>query len=325
MRYFGLKILEMTIMLWLVLTFLFVLFRTMPGDYANRFILSGASPETVQALRAHWGLDQPLHIQYKNYILNFITGDVGTSFQYSLPVINVVGRKVANTFVLAFPAITLGYLLGSVFGAIIGTKRGSRLERYSLFPLFAVGTFPEFFLSIIAIIVFSVWFGWFPTGGMTSAGFTLGEGVPWWRVYFMEEFLNHYILPFSVVFLQYTFLPVVVMRTSVVETMGQSFIHFQRISGLPWSSRIRQIIKHSSLPVITMYPLSMARAIGGLVLVETVFNWPGIGYELVQSVLAQDYPLIQFMFFLIAAMVILLNAVVDVLYGVIDPRVSVEE
>jgi peptide/nickel transport system permease protein len=110
-----------------------------------------------------------------------------------------------------------------------------------------------------------------------------------------------------------------------VEVQGQAFSYFQRLTGLPKSMLLRNIAKHSSLPVITLYPVSMTRAIGGLVLIEIVFNWPGIGYSLVQAVLGRDYPVLMFVFFLIAVFIIISNYLIDVLYGVIDPRVSVGE
>jgi peptide/nickel transport system permease protein len=115
-----------------------------------------------------------------------------------------------------------------------------------------------------------------------------------------------------------------VTRTSVVETLGQGFIDYHRLTGIRKFDRLKYIAKHSSLPVITIYPISLTRAIGGLVLVEIVFNWPGIGFTLVEAVFSRDIPVIQFVFFLIATYIIIANFAVDLLYGIIDPRVSIE-
>jgi peptide/nickel transport system permease protein len=114
------------------------------------------------------------------------------------------------------------------------------------------------------------------------------------------------------------------MRTSVVEVMGQDFIYYHKVTGLPYISKLKHIGKHAILPVITLYPVSMTRAISGLVLIELVFNWPGIGFALVQGVLQRDFPVVQFVFFITAAMVVIANFGVDLLYGIIDPRISVE-
>lgn len=323
LRYSLYKIGQMVFLLWAILTFLFVLFHSLPGSYADRLIFRGASPETVAALEAKWGLNDPLYVQYFDYLRNFITGDAGTSLQYKQPVTDVVIDKFGNTIILAFPPIVLGYVFGLLVGTVMGTNRGSAIEKYGILPLFVFGTLPSFFLAVLMVWLFAITLGWFPTSGMTSIG-SLSEGVQWYEVYFSTDFLWHYALPFTTIFLRYTFLPTVLMRTSVVETLGEDFIFYQRVSGIPKFERFKSIIKHSSLPLITMFPLSMTRAIGGLVLIEFVFGWPGIGIELVEAVTARDYPLAQFTFFVIAAIVVLLNSLVDVGYSFIDPRIGSE-
>jgi peptide/nickel transport system permease protein len=134
----------------------------------------------------------------------------------------------------------------------------------------------------------------------------------------------HAALPFTAIVLRYLYLPSLITRTSVVEVSDQAFHFYHRITGKPRLTRMKHLAKHASLPVITIFPISMARAIGGLVLIEIVFNWNGMGFLLVQSVFGRDYPVIQFVFFLIAAFVIISNFLVDIAYGIVDPRVSVE-
>jgi peptide/nickel transport system permease protein len=317
LRYTAYKVGQLLLMFWAVLTFLFFLFRSLPGSFADQLIFQGASPELVAELEAKWGLNEPLYVQYINYMTNFIQGDAGISFQYRQPVIEVVQTGFMNSIILALPPIICGYLFGVIVGSIMGTNRGSKLEKYGIIPLFVLGTVPSFFLAILVVIVISVWFGWFPTSGMSTGGSASGLDL-----YLTRDFLWHYTLPFTVIFLRYTFLPTVLMRTSVVDTMRQDFIFYQRVAGIPKMQRMRSIIKHSSIPLITMIPISMTRAIGGVVLVEFVFGWPGIGVELVNAVGSRDYPLVQFTFFVIAAVVITLNTVVDILYPIIDPRIE---
>jgi peptide/nickel transport system permease protein len=115
------------------------------------------------------------------------------------------------------------------------------------------------------------------------------------------------------------------MRTSVVEVLGQGFMYYHRVTGMPKIERLKMLARHSSLPVITLYPISMTRAIGGLVLVESVFNWPGVGFLLVQAVSARDYPVLMFVFMLVGIFIVLANYLVDIVYGIIDPRVQVGE
>lgn len=175
------------------------------------------------------------------------------------------------------------------------------------------------------IIIFAGWLNIFPTSGMISYETRqIYADAPWWRIYLTKDFLMHYSLPFITIVLRYIFFPSLVMRTSVIEVMNEGFNYYHRITGIPKLKRYMGVAKHASLPVITLYPVSMTRAIGGLVLVEIVFNWPGIGYRLVQSVFGRDFPVLMFIFFLIGLFIIIANFIVDILYGVIDPRVSLE-
>lgn len=323
-RYIALRTVQTVFLLWAVLTFLFLLFRFMPGSYADILVYRGASAETVQGLSEKWGFNDPIYIQYLRYVRNLLTLDAGTSFQYQMPVVEYVWQRIFNSFILVAPAITFAYLFGSVIGAIAGADRGSWFDKHGVLPFIFAGTFPEFFTSIVLIIIFAGWLNLFPASGMLPIGFNTA-GQAWWQPYLTKEFLWHYILPFTAVFLRFVFTPILVMRTSVVEVLGQPFFQFHRISGIPKLQRLFNTAKHASLPVITLYPVSMTRAIGGLVLVEAVFNWPGIGFALVDAVFQRDFPVLQFVFFLIAVYIVLANFVVDIVYGLIDPRVSVEE
>jgi peptide/nickel transport system permease protein len=322
-RYVLVRSIQTVFTLWLVLTALFVMFRSMPGDFTAQMAVAGANQEALAALRAKWGLDQPLYVQYWRYISNLAQGNLGESPVYRVPVWEFVKMRIFNTFILVAPAMTFTYILGAFIGTIAGSKRGSRLEKLGLIPVIGAGSFPAFFISIVLIVVFASWLNLFPTSGMLSAGGS--EAGTWWGPYVTPDFGIHYVLPFVAVVCRYLFIPSLIMRTSVVEVMGQDYTEYHRLTGLPTGKRLRHVAKHASLPVITIYPVSLARALGGLVLVETVFNWPGIGFTLVEAVLGRDYPVVQFVFFVVAAFVIISNFLIDLLYGVIDPRIRVED
>ncbi|WP_049983529.1 ABC transporter permease [Halorubrum sp. BV1] len=322
-RYVAVRSIQTVFTLWLVLTALFVMFRSMPGDFTAQMAVAGANEEALAALRAKWGLDQPLYIQYWQYITNLAQGNLGESPVYRIPVWEFVKMRIFNTFILVAPAMTFTYILGALIGTIAGSKRGSRLEKFGLIPVIGAGSFPAFFISIVLIVVFASWLNIFPTSGMLSAGGS--DAATWWGPYVTPDFGIHYILPFVAVVCRYLFIPSLIMRTSVVEVMDQDYTEYHRLTGLPIRKRLSHIAKHASLPVITIYPVSLARALGGLVLIETVFNWPGIGFTLVEAVLGRDYPTVQFVFFLVAAFVIISNFLIDLLYGVIDPRIRVED
>jgi peptide/nickel transport system permease protein len=325
-RYIAARTLQIVVMLWLILTFLFFFFRQMPGSFLDIMLIGGASPEQIAQIKEQWGLNDPLYIQYLRYLVNFVTGDVGTSLSARIPVWELVQMRIFNSFILVAPGITAGFLIGSTVGTLLGIKRGSRFERGGIGFMIFLGTLPIFFLSIIMLMIFSGWLDWFPTSGMLSTMNTGAfEGAAWWKPYTTTDFLLHYTLPLIVITLRYSGLPALIMRTSVVEVMGQDFIYYHRITGLNKLSRIKHVAKHASLPVLTVYPVTMTRAVGGLVLLEVVFDWPGIGFTLVKAVLNRDFPTIQFVFFLVAAFVLIGNLVVDILYGVIDPRVSVDD
>jgi len=322
-RYVLVRSIQTVFTLWLVLTALFVMFRSMPGDFTAQMAVAGANQEALEALRAKWGLDQPLYVQYWRYISNLAQGNLGESPVYRVPVWEFVKMRIFNTFILVAPAMTFTYILGALIGTIAGSKRGSRLEKLGLIPVIGAGSFPAFFISIVLIVVFASWLNLFPTSGMLSAGGS--DAGTWWGPYVTPDFGIHYVLPFVAVVCRYLFIPSLIMRTSVVEVMGQDYTEYHRLTGLPTTKRLRHVAKHASLPVITIYPVSLARALGGLVLVETVFNWPGIGFTLVEAVLGRDYPVVQFVFFVVAAFVIISNFLIDLLYGVIDPRIRVED
>lgn len=324
-RYYTFRTIQTVFMLWLALTLLFFLFRLMPGDFTDQMLFAGASPEVVEQFKEEWGLNDPLYVQYWRYLLNMLQGNAGESLEFRRPVVDYVRMRIFNSFILVAPGITFAYLLGSAYGLLAGMSRGSILEKYGIVPLIFVGAFPSFVTAIFLIVIFSSWLGWFPTGGLVSAETRrLYTDAPWYGRYLTLDFLHHFVLPFTAVVFRYLFLPSLIMRTSVFEVQGQGFTFYNRITGLPTVKRFKHIAKHASLPVITLYPVSMTRAIGGLVLIEIVFNWPGIGSALVNGISGRDFPVVQFVFFLIAAFIILANYLVDIIYGIIDPRISVE-
>lgn len=324
-RYIISRSLQTVFLIWFILTFLFFFFRLMPGSTIDLMAYQGAlSEEARAALIDRFGLDQPIYVQYYKYLFNLLQLDAGTSFRYNEPVISVVAWRIINSLILVAPGITLGYIIGTLLGIVSGNRRGSIFEQSTIFSVLVLGTIPSFFLGIVVIALFSQWFGLFPFEGLVSLETqrALSE-APYWRRYLTFDFIYHFVLPFTTVALTQVMNPTLIMRTSVVEILGQDFIKYHRSNGLPRSRVYRHVGKHATLPVITMYPISLARAFSGLVLIEVVFNWPGIGFSLFQAILFRDYPIIMFVFFLVAAFIVIGNFVVDIVYGIIDPRVSV--
>ena len=321
LRYFAKRTIITVFLILFAASVLFFLFRMLPGDYTDLLIQRGSSPEAVARLEEKWGINDPLYIQYWNYITNLLVGDMGTSFRTRQPVLQVVGRSIINSFILVAPSITTAYVLGAILGAKMGVSRGSLFERSGLIPITFAGVIPEFFMGILLLIIFSFWLQIFPVSGMMPI---TAPDMSYLEMFQTPEFYLHYTLPFVTIIIKLLYFPTLIMRTSVVEVLGQDFIEFHRAKGLSRRSQLKHTMKHASLPVITFYPISLANAIGGLVVVELVFNWPGMGWLLIQSVFVRDFPVIQFVFFLIAAWIIIGNFLVDIVYSIIDPRVTVE-
>ena len=325
LRYFAERTAVTALLIFLVASALFVFFRLMPGDYTSLLIQQGMSQDQIVRLQEKWGLTEPLYQQYFSYVRNLLTADVGVSFRHRSAVWELVKPRILHSLILVVPAITATYLIGGVLGAVIGRYRGGLFEKSSIIGVSVFHSIPDFFLGILLIAAFSETAGIFPTSGMLSTQTSIAiQDQPFYEMLFLQEFWVHYILPFATITLYFMQYPALIMRNSVVEISGQDFLHYHRLKGLPRLRLIGKLIRHASLPVITLYPISLANGISGLVLIEVVFNWPGIGRLLVDSVLARDFPVIQFVFLVAAVWVILGNFLVDLLYGVIDPRVSVE-
>lgn len=311
-------------LIFLMASVLFLFFRLLPGDYATLLIQSGMSPEQAAEVRENWGLNDPLYVQYIRFLGNMISGDAGISRATNLPVLEYVGIAMFNSIILVAPAITTAFVLGSLYGALIGSTKNAILEKFGIIPPTIIGAAPAFFIGIALIFVFASWMDLLPTGGLVSIeSYTEESGL--FSLYFSTDFLTHYVLPFMTIVISYFYYPAIVMRGSVVEVGGQDFSYFHRVKGLSPFTRYRHILRHASLPVVTLFPTSMARALSGMVLVEVVFNWPGVGKLLIDSVLARDTPVVQFIFILVAVWIIVGNFVVDILYTVIDPRIAIAE
>jgi len=326
LQYIVKRLGQMAVLWVLIVAFLFFFFRLMPGDITSLMVHEGADQETIRAFEEKWGLDDPLYVQFWDYMINVFQFDFGDSLQYEASVWEYTSIRIFNSFILIAPGITLGYILGSVWGATIGNIDRPKIEEYGIALAVFVGTFPIFFIGLVFIIVFANNIEFLPTSGILSPEISRAySDHPWWRQYLTTDFAFHFILPFSVIALRYSSQPALLMRTSMDEVMGQGFSYYNRITGLPKRTRLAHLMRHASLPVITFYPLSMSRAIGGLVLLEYVFSWPGVGSALVGAVFARDYPVVQFIFILVATFILIGNFVVDIVYSIVDPRVSLED
>jgi len=312
---------HLVLVLWVVITLTFVLFRLMPGDPTLNFLSPSFSEETRAALLKGFGLDKPLWDQYLIYMANLLHGELGMSFLQGKSVASLLADALPNTIVLTLVSLCGAYAIGIVAGAYLAFRRGGAIEALAIPSALATRSAPEFWLGMLLLAALSFQAGWFPTGGALSPGQELGtfgarliSGDYWW----------HLALPALTLILYSQGLPLLLMRATMLEVLNDEFIVMARMKGLSrWTVIMRHAARNALLPVVTAFALGLGASIGGNVVVETVFAWPGIGRVLVQAVQSADYPLAQGAFILIAAVLVTMNALADLAYSALDPRVSV--
>lgn len=313
---FG-RVCQMLITLAVIVPLTFLLFRAVPGDPATVVVGPDLDPAVAEQLRERYGLDDPLPQQFLSYCLALLKGDLGMSFQYKMPVQDVLAERLLNTAVLVVPAVVLAVLIGTLLGAFTATT-GRRFDDGVRTSAFIVKASPIFWVSTLALLVFSFTLGWVPSIGMLSPG-QGGDGL---GRFLSLDFMHHLVLPLSILVMYYLVEPLLTMRTSMKEVLDQEFIDLGKAQGL---SRMRVIYRHgarnATLPVVTLAPALIDNVIGGQIIIETVFSWPGMGRAVVEAVNNFDYPMMQGIFLLTAVTVILINAIIDVLYAYLDPRV----
>ena len=322
LRLIARRLMHMLVTLFLVLTMMWALFRLVPGDPLVVFLGQGQlGPEQLEQLRRAWGLDRPLWQQYLSYVGNFLTGDLGLSFAFRRPVLEVLVEPLFNTVILMAPAMALSISLAVKGGSWLGWRRGTRAESWISLALLVPRTLPVFWLAIIVVVIFSYQLEWFPMGGMRTMAF-----IPetWWEEMPGFDLAQHLALPLMVAVLNSVSDPLLVMRTSMIEVANEDYLTYARAKGLT-ERQVQAVAQRNALmPIITYSAIMIGFAFGGQVLLEYVFSWPGMGQLMVNAVNNRDYPVAQAAFFLMAFVVIFMNFLTDLIYIVVDPRVRYE-
>jgi peptide/nickel transport system permease protein len=314
-RHLGRKLLHAAATLFFVLAFNFAMFRVMPGDPVSLLTRSERlTPVDVAALRAEYGLDEPVPRQFANYLGDVLSFDLGVSLRSGLPVSTLIGERVWPTVLL----VGVGTLLATVIGVLIGIKggwtRGSRFDTSSLYGSLLLYSMPEGWLGMLLLITFAGALGWLPAGGYQS-----GEATGFAQVI---DVANHLLLPCLTLALGYIGEYAIVMRSSLLDTVDEDYIQTARAKGVPDRLvRRRHAVPNAILPVFTLIFLSFGYVLGGAIVIEAVFSWPGLGQLTYDSISQLDYPVIQAVFLITSAMVIVFNLAADLAYGLLDPRV----
>lgn len=314
------RVLYTLMTLFAVATILFILFRMIPGDPTAQ-VISPALDEAAQArLKKAFGLDQPLHLQYLLYLKNTVTLDWGRSFSSARPVFDILIYRFWNTLFLMGASICFTLVVGIGLGMIMAWRRNSPLDLGSTLGALVLQSAPPFVTGILFLIILSYRLDLFPTGGMLTPGVRLPPGF---ALLFNKDFLHHLILPALTVSFYYLATPMLIMRDSMLEVLGSDFIEMAKAKGLaPRVVMVKHAARNALLPVLTVSSVLIGIAIGGQVIVEQVFSWPGMGQLMVEAASSHDYPVAQASFFLLAVLTILLNLLSDIAYCYLDPRIK---
>jgi peptide/nickel transport system permease protein len=300
-----------------VLAFNFVLFRAI-GDPVKLLTRSSVhlDPEEQQALREEFGIDDPLPQQFVNYLGDTLSGEFGYSFISGRPVLTVVSEKVWPTVLLVGVATILSTVIGILIGIKGAWKRGSAFDTGSLLGSLTLYSMPEGWLGMILLITFAGTLGWLPAGGIESADRLTGFAH-------VLDIAKHLVLPCLTLTLGYLGEFAIIMRSSLLEVMGEEFVQTARAKGVRDKDvRRRHAVPNALLPTFTLAFYSVGFILGGAVIIEEVFSWPGLGQLTYAAIDGSDYPVIQAVFLLSSAAVILFNLLADILYGYLDPRVK---
>ncbi|MEU2739794.1 ABC transporter permease [Streptomyces sp. NPDC007095] len=320
LRYVAGKLGGAAVSLLAVLVTSFFLFRLIPGDPV-KYMTGGrqVSAEQLAHYRTEFGLDLPLWQQFTDYCGKALTGDLGTSYQFRAPVIDKISEALPNTLLLTGTAFVLYTALGIFIGTRSAWRSGGTSDRLNTGLALTLYSIPSFWLGLLLIIVFSVGMGpipgLFPTGGMESGG---KEGFA-----YVLDVAHHLILPVvTLVAVEYG-QTLLVTRSALLDEMGSDYLTTARAKGLRDDLvRRRHAVPNALLPTVTLIFINLGRTVAGVILVETVFSWPGLGGLFYQALSVPDLPLVQGLFFVFASAVIVMNTLADLIYPLLDPRVG---
>ncbi|NMC14401.1 MAG: ABC transporter permease [Chloroflexi bacterium] len=316
---------------WLLITMIFafilnfILPRLMPGDPVAAIVArlaqgmsnSTGMKDVYEQYTQLFGTNKPLYEQFLIYVKNVIHGDFGSSFsQFPRPVSDIIHSAILWTVSLQFPAIIVGWILGNLLGALAAyTKKGfdKVLMPISIF----MSNIPAFGMAVILLVIFGVELRWFPTSG--GYGFDL---IPNMSLKFIWSVIVHYQLPFWSIVLTAIGGQAIGMRSMSIYELNADYVKYSRFMGIKDKKIVKYVFRNAMLPQITGLALSLGTMVSGALVAEIIFSYPGLGYTLLNGIMGQDYPLISAVTLIITVMVVLANFLIEIIYGLIDPRIK---
>jgi peptide/nickel transport system permease protein len=302
-----------------VLVLNFFLFRIMPGDPARILTrLSRASPTIIENLREELGLDRPMIVQFFDYIGDTLTGELGISTSLSRPVSEIIGEGIWPTVLLLGVSTVAATLIGIALGIWGAWRRGTAADTTTLGFALVTYSMPEFWLGMLLILLFSVTLGIFPTSFMSTFGV---QDAP--LLTQALDTLDHLFLPALTLTLALLGEYALIMRSSIIEVMNEDYVTTARAKGMREALVLRRhIVPNALLPVVTLAAINLGFIVSGAITIETVFTWPGLGLLTYDAIVDKDFPMMQGLFLVFSAAIIVANLIADFFVGILDPRVG---
>jgi peptide/nickel transport system permease protein len=311
-RYLARRLLLLVPVLAGVSVVIFMVLHLSPGDPAEIMLGSQATQADLERLRAELGLNEPLPAQYVRWLGHVVRGDLGRSLWTKRPVLGEVLLRLKATLILTGTALVLSTVGGLALGVSSATRPNSLLDRLSAVASLFGASMPAFWLGIVLMVIFALWLGWLPASGMFAPA---GDGD-------LRDLLAHLVLPAITLAAASITIVARLTRATMLETLGQDYVRTARAKGLAERGVVlRHALKNALIPIVTVIGVQAGYLLGGAVLTETVFAWPGVGTLMVQGILARDFPLVQGCVLMIAGSFVLINLAVDLVYGWLDPRI----
>lgn len=320
LKYTLRRILGMIPMLFLISIVVFSLAKLMPGDSLSGEIdPNNTDPAYIEEMREKLGYNDPVHIQYFTWITNFMQGDFGKSTRYKIPASEIISERLPNTIFLGFSSIVITYILAFIMGIYAGRKPYSIGDNLIGTANYLGLALPAFVAGVFAIYFFSFTLGWFPSNGSVDISTTEGTSAYWFSR------IHHVILPALVLGLLSTASYTQFLRNDIIENSRKDYVRTARAKGTPESKIYNQhILRNSIIPLITFLGFDIVALVGGAIITETIFTYPGIGQLFLNSVGQRDYPVLMTLTMLFSFLTLFGNLVADILYGIVDPRIRLD-
>jgi peptide/nickel transport system permease protein len=305
-------------LVWAVITLLFVLVELSPGNAADKYFTPETPPQVRALIEKKWGLDRPAPERYLLMMRNLVTGDFGRSITQERPVMGIIAQALPNSMVLSLTTLLLVFLVGCAVGLVQAVRQYGLADNVLSGVTLFLYSMPDFWLSLMLMLLFSLRLGWLPTSGMIDP--VMHDDLsPLGR---LLDRAAHLLLPGVALGIAYAAGVARYMRSSMLEVIGQDYVRTARAKGLSERAVIlRHALRNALIPIVTLLGLSLPALFSGAVVVETIFAWPGMGRLIITAIFTQDVPVLTACFFFFALLVVVGNLLADLLYSLVDPRI----